>query len=81
MNKSFTLCLVREKKSRYPEISLFSGLLHFKNHVLQKQVLPAETQPWKVYHPTFNNNMDNNCRIPVIFGIEITEKTCHQKVV
>jgi len=27
----------------------------------------------KGYHPTTNDNFDNSCRIPVIFGTNITE--------
>jgi len=34
-----------------------------------------------VYHPTFNDNFNSGCPIPVIFGTVITEWIYHWKVV
>jgi len=31
----------------------------------------------KSYHPTTNNNVNNNCPIRVIFGTNIIERICH----
>jgi len=35
----------------------------------------------KWYHPITNDNFNNSCPIPVIFGTNITERICHQTVV
>ena len=35
----------------------------------------------KRYHPTTNNNFNSSCSIPVIFGTNIPERICYQKVV
>jgi len=33
------------------------------------------------YHPTTNDNFNNRCPIPAIFGINIAELICHRKTV
>jgi len=35
----------------------------------------------KVCHPACNNDFESSCPIQVIFGVVVTEKICHRKVV
>jgi len=58
-------------KHKHPFNSLFSRTIWVSRH--QKGSTNLHCVSKKGYHPTTNDNFNNRCRIPVIFGTNITE--------